>query len=164
MKIGYLITVISIIYLTGCTTTYTDRDFYSEGIYFNNFNNGALNNTIKITLTNDSTYKWQYGAYISYDSLILKIGENEYNHIPINKIKKISYKKPLPGMGVGILAGIPIGFICGVTAAIFTTNFNSKEGSTQSSKYYFGGLIFGPIAGGILGALFGWNYTYIFNP
>jgi hypothetical protein len=159
MKIGYLLILVVFIFLAGCSSAYKVSDFDYKDLFYGEFNRGARDNTIKITLSNDSTYNWQYGGRIEDDTLVLSGNKNNYNYIPLIKIKKLSYKKSLPGFGIGFLVGIPVGFILGQIMAFFTTGLANN----QSVPIIVSGVITGPILGGILGSILGWDYVYIFN-
>ncbi len=81
--------------------------------------------------------------------------------IPVNKIKKISYKNHWEGIISGISYGMFIGVISGTLGFYTAYNSNQINGLPSSTAV---GLGIGAITGTILGWLFGYNYTYIFNP
>lgn len=56
--------------LIGCSSTYTIKDFSSKEKFYEDFNNSAKDKTVKVTLTNDSSFTTLNGASISNDSLI----------------------------------------------------------------------------------------------
>ena len=82
---------ISMIILTGCSSTYTIADFPSEDKFYKDFNKSANNKTLLVKLDNDSSFTFEGSANISNDSLtIIKLVKKEIN-ISRGDIKDIIY-------------------------------------------------------------------------
>ncbi|MCL5030321.1 MAG: hypothetical protein M1480_15025 [Bacteroidetes bacterium] len=209
MKIIYLALSAITILLVGCSSTYTIKNFSSKEKFYENFNNSAKNKTVKVTLSNDSSFTALEGTNITNDSLffttqILKeekiesnairnikylesgssnlaaiiilnngkelkakkadmlegssinalIMENKNVNLPLNDIKKVSYKNRLLGTLIGFLIGIPAAYLVGEQFFVLFGSGNEMAISLISS----------PIIGGIIGAITGYTYIYQFNP
>ncbi len=89
--------------------------------------------------------------------------------ISLDKVKEVSYKNHW----MGLIPGIPIGFTSGLITGLLglypTYTSQPNMGTTgQTQSYDLAGSVvigsgIGIAAGGILGWLLGYNYTYIFN-
>jgi hypothetical protein len=79
------------IFLIGCSSTYTISDFSSKDKFYDDFNNFADNKTLKITLNNDSSFISNEGTKITNDSLILlyQYQSNTIDTVHQQDIKKI---------------------------------------------------------------------------
>jgi len=95
MKILYLISISIFLLFIGCSSTYRVSDFSSMYNFYDDFNNFAKNKTVKVTLTNDSSFNINDSAKIENDSLY----SIEENNITLNKKidtseqKEIDYNK-----------------------------------------------------------------------
>ena len=76
-------------------------------------------------------------------------------HIPLTDVKHINYTNHWVGLGVGSLAGTLIGIV--VESIVTQSEAWSRTGGT----FFF---VTGPVAGAIVGAIIGWEYTFQFGP
>jgi hypothetical protein len=92
MKIFYLLIPVLSLYLIGCSSTYKVSDFPSRDKFYEDFNNSASDKTVKITLSNDSTFT-NNGVEIVNDTLYCtnKKIENLNKKIFLSDIKEIKY-------------------------------------------------------------------------
>ncbi len=83
------------LFITGCSSIYTVKNFSSKEKLYEDFNKSARGNTFKITLTDGRTLTAQKGAYIKNDSLffisLMKIEKIKINPSEIEKIKYHAY-------------------------------------------------------------------------
>ena len=133
-----------------------------------------LNKVVSIKY-DQSSYNPQYKASIQlkngevYNGLNVRITPGSFVEftmlkdirIPMNKIRKISYKNRWLGSLIGVPSGAVAGAGLGLFAASGTPGFSSKN--NEKAGYvaiytWFGCLV----AGIVLGAFIGYSYTYIF--
>ncbi len=78
--------------LAGCSSIYSINDFSSREKLYEDFNKFAGNKSMKVTLTNDSTFTAPEGSEISNDSLVMINYEQNTQelHIPYKDIKSIN--------------------------------------------------------------------------
>ncbi|HUX60910.1 MAG TPA: hypothetical protein VMV32_06330 [Ignavibacteriaceae bacterium] len=69
-SIYYLIVVFFSLVISGCSSTYTIKDFSSKEKFYEDFNNSVKYKNINVTLSNDSSFSVPYGAILSDDSLL----------------------------------------------------------------------------------------------
>ncbi|MGA7721952.1 MAG: hypothetical protein WCA84_12360 [Ignavibacteriaceae bacterium] len=69
MKIFYLLIPVFSLLLIGCSSTYRISDFPSKEKYYSDFNNFAKSKSVKVILTNDSSFVISSGAKIEKDTL-----------------------------------------------------------------------------------------------
>jgi len=113
-----------------------------------------------------------YNIEILPDSSIeYLVQENIYGrHIPINKIREVSYKNHWLGLIPGISSGVVVGFITGILGFYPVHNSQPNMGSigeTQSTDLAGSTVIgtgLGLLIGSVVGWLIGYSYTYQFNP
>ncbi len=81
------------IFLAGCSSTYTLKDFPSEQKFYKEYNNFAENKKVKITLLNNKSFYSRNGTEITKDSLytFYKVDLKSNYTIPTSDIKKIKY-------------------------------------------------------------------------
>ncbi len=80
------------LFLTGCSSIYTVKNFSSKENFYKDFNKSANGNSFKIILTDGRTFKIQKGAYITNDSLFFVAQlKKEMIKINPNEIKEIKY-------------------------------------------------------------------------
>ncbi len=223
MKNIYLLLIGLVIFLAGCSSYYTLRDYPSKQKFYKDFNNSVKNKDVKVTLNNDSSFIIKEGMRISNDSLIIinksrnikieRIPKSEIKsikdfyetelkhifvinlkdgrefhekeitylpdssisipvtkvittkeHIPLSNVKKVNYKINW----LGLIPGVPVGFVIGAALGIITLNLPGGSNLSQNFWSGGGGLVIGTplitLLGGAVGWLIGFNYTYIFNP
>jgi hypothetical protein len=163
MKIIIFIVTFISLFLIGCSSIYTVKDFSSKDKYYEDFNSFVKNKNVKVTLNNDSSLTTFENTRISDDTLIL-MGQNEnaaIKYIPLRNVKTIYYKKNWPGIIPGVISGFLLSFaIAGI----------GESSSTGDTGFFGGGgaIVIGVPAGTILGGIIGWflgyEYTYQFNP
>ena len=92
MKIFYILISLSSLLLIGCSSTYKVSNFPSRDKFYEDFNNFAINKTIKISLSNDSTFISNYAEIVN-DTLYCKSKKNESisKKIALTDINKIRY-------------------------------------------------------------------------
>lgn len=78
--------------LAGCSSIYSINDFSSREKLYEDFNKFAENKSMKVTLTNGSSFTAPEGAKISNDSLIMVNYQRNTQklRIPYNEIKSIN--------------------------------------------------------------------------
>ena len=86
------------------------------------------------------------------------------DHIPLDRIKEISYKTRGIGIPLGFAGGILVGGLIGSTGWII----NIKEGGQPPFLFNAGtsilyGATIGAVIGSIIGYIIGWNYVYWFK-
>ena len=77
--------------LIGCSSIYKVSDFSSKNKFYEDFNSFAKNKSIKIIMTNDSSFITSEGPYILNDSLIFTTITQKEETIDKNEIKDIKY-------------------------------------------------------------------------
>jgi hypothetical protein len=224
MKLSCLLIASLTLIFTGCSSIYKVSNFPSRDKFYKDFNKSANDKTLRVTLTNDSSFITENGAQISNDSIIfitkvrkeekisrndimdikytgtdmenllaviyLKNGysttvkisgmlpdssisvivlENKNEFLPVNMIKKISYKNNLLGGVLGFVYGVPLGFISGITLYGLTSPPTGPPGSGGPNDHAADNLLelsfFSvPVISAIIGSIHGYTYTYIFNP
>ena len=75
----------------GCSSTYTVSDFPSKEKLYQYFNDAGKDKSVKIILTNDSSFNVNGGIIIKNDSLYEKIYTPERGKIALSEIKNIEY-------------------------------------------------------------------------
>jgi hypothetical protein len=90
-KTLYLPALIFALILTGCSSTYKVSDFSSKDKFYEDFNKSVNDNSVKITLNNDSSFISNNSVKISNDTLSLITQVQEEKRIDKNEIKYIKY-------------------------------------------------------------------------
>jgi hypothetical protein len=92
MKIFYLSIPVLLLFLIGCSSTYKVSNFSSKDKFYEDFNKSAGDKTVKITLSNDSSF-FNINAEIVNDTLYCmnKKIENLNKKIFLSDIKEIKY-------------------------------------------------------------------------
>ncbi len=92
LKAIYLLLFGLVIFLAGCSSTYTLKDYTSKQKFYDDFNNFAKNRNVKVILSNDSSFVTKEGTRISNDSLIIinKSEKTEIERIPLSDIKSVN--------------------------------------------------------------------------
>ena len=85
----------------------------------------------------------------------------KYDSLPLNKIKKVSYKNNLLGACLGFLIGSTTGFLAG---GLVMASISGKESGLTPTYYFLSIQTIGSIAGIIWGGMQGYTYVYQFNP
>ncbi|MDP4116365.1 MAG: hypothetical protein Q8903_09535 [Bacteroidota bacterium] len=164
----YLLVIIMALISINCSTEYVANKRYSKEDLYKNFNKNCSDRSIKITLTNDSSFVVPYGAKIFNDTIAFyNKGHNTiYGYIQLNNVKEASYKNHWLGMSLGLLAGIGVSAIC-VAAKVVPMTVQDGNPPYQDKYDYFTAIIsevpFGILIGSTAGWLIGWNYIYKFN-
>jgi hypothetical protein len=70
-KLSLLLIVLSILFYTGCTSTYTIKDFASKQEFYNKFNSSLQDRNAMAQLVNDSVIASKDGAEVLNDTLYL---------------------------------------------------------------------------------------------
>ncbi len=80
------------LFLVGCTSYYTARQYSSPKEFYEDFNDFAKNKNLKVTLRNDSTFITDEGTQVLNDSLILinKFQKTEIKVLQLKEIKSIN--------------------------------------------------------------------------
>lgn len=164
MKIRNIFIVLVLI-LTGCSSTYTLKDFSSKEKFYENFNKYMSNKPVKVTFVNDSSFVISKNVKISNDSiLLLSSGQNAFNNFPLDKVKEIRnihiHNNRLNGLWMGssfcFLLSIPI-----IEAVREGSNDPTKL-PTFPASFGFAGL--GGLIGLGIGSIVDKTYIYKFNP
>jgi hypothetical protein len=147
----------------GCSPTYRISKDYSKADFYNNFNKSCYAKSIKITLTNDSSFIAHGGANISNDSLILFPSDGNVNttYLKLDKVKQVSYKSNWLAISYGTASGVLAGTIAGALGAIPAKD---KNGSFDRSISTIQGILVGGVIGSVIGLFVGYTYSYQFNP
>jgi len=104
-------------------------------------------------MNNDSTFTAPYGAMVLNDTLDVFVrGSGADILLPLNKVKRVSYKK----RWLGILPGLLIG----TGAAFMSAGADYSLNAPWLFFVTFPGCIIG---GAVWGYLGGYNYVYLFN-
>ena len=162
MKIFYLTGLINSLLFIGCSSTYTFFDFSSKEKFYEDFNNSNKSQEVQLTLTNDSTLNLNGHVniinnmiyYFGVDTTVLHTG------ISIKDVKQIKYKNHWAGISTGIVSG----FVLGFGTSLIDLSLSKDQ---VKNERYVSVLIPSPIGiilGGVVGYVFGWTYTYQFNP
>ena len=90
--VSYILFSITILF-TGCSTSYSIRDYSSKEKFYNDFNSFAKNKRLVVTMESDSTFIINQGAAIVNDTLcslnnFILAGRKK---IATNEIKEINY-------------------------------------------------------------------------
>ena len=168
MKLFYIsILNIFLLLLIGCSHTYEVSKYYSKDNLYNEFNESAQKNELKIMLTNDSVFITSKGAYILNDSMVLnptieKVGKS----LSLININKASYKDHWKGVLPGFLIGMITGGALGATGWIYKPKDESGNPPYvfDKSAATIRGALLGAVVGSIIGYFLGYDYTYLFNP
>jgi len=149
--------------LFGCTSTYRVSKNYSKADLFNNFNKSCYGRSIKITLTNDSSFIVHRGANISNDSLILFPSDENVNttYLKLDKVRKVSYKSNWLAISCGIGSGVLVG---GIAGAFGATPARDKNGGFDRKISTVQGVLAGGVIGSVIGLFIGYTFTYEINP
>ncbi len=94
MKKNYLLgTIVCALFLFGCSSIYTVKNFSSKHELYQGFNEFAGNKKINVTFLNDSSITLENGAVIKNDTLfaIVYSYSKIYHTIPLKNIKNIDY-------------------------------------------------------------------------
>ena len=104
MKRFYLLIPVFSLFLINCSSTYKISSFSSKDKFYEDFNNFAINKTIKISLSNDSTFISNYAEIVN-DTLYCKSKKNESisKKIALSDINKIRYSGSYFQQGVILL-------------------------------------------------------------
>ncbi len=165
MKIRNIFIVLVLI-LTGCSSTYTLKNFSSKEKFYENFNNYMSNKPVKVTFVEDSSFIISENVKISNDSLIsLFTGQNAINNLPLEKVREIRnihiHNNRLNGLWMGssfcFLLSIPI-----IEAIREGSNDPPSALPTFPASFGFAGL--GGLIGFGIGSLVDKTYIYKFNP
>jgi hypothetical protein len=140
--------------LSGCSSTYTIKDYSSKDRFYRDFNRSAKNKDLNITLLNDSLEQTTDGAVIMNDTLYTST-----NIFPINNIKTVKYNNITKPIILGILAGGIIGSL--ISLPIMKNN----PGHSLLDPFIYAIIITsaGEALGGAVGWYIGWDVTYKFN-
>ena len=158
MKNIYIILFISSALLTGCSSSYTIKDFPSKDKFYQSFNKSVGQRDIDITLTNDSQVSKFGGGILKHDTLFT-ITES----FPIESVKNINFRTK--GGGGSELVGILSGVIVGGIVALLTYKSIQRRGDNEGPYGFFDFIIIasGAVAGGVTGYYIGWKTSYQFN-
>lgn len=165
MKNIYLIISLIIFFLTGCSSTYTLKDFSSKEKFYNDFNKYMSNKPVKVTFVDDSSFVFSENVKISNDSiLLLSTGLNVINNFPLEKVKEIRnihiHNNQLNGLWMGssfcFLLSIPI------IEVIREGSNDPTTLPTFPASFGFAGL--GGLIGLGIGSIVDKTYIYKFNP
>ncbi len=169
MKFIFLLLLFFAAIFIGCSSTYKISKFSSRKKFYASFNNFAKTKEVKVTLTNDSSFYVNEGAYILEDSLnFYNNSRLESTKILSDNIKSISNKNrwlgALSGSLSAFFSGAVIGYIGGFILTIITYNDGSPNPSLADQ--HVGAEVVGggfAIIGGVIGYLIGDNVTYVFK-
>ena len=86
--------VIYFLFLTGCSTNYSIKEFDSKKDFYQYVNKHIENNSLFISLKNDSMLTTAYGAKILTDSLLFEADkiQKKNEEIPLSEISSIDYE------------------------------------------------------------------------
>jgi hypothetical protein len=165
MKYYYLISLIFLAFLIGCSSTYSVSDFSSKEKFYDDLNKSMHDKSIKVILINDSSYVINNNVRISNDSLVLLNPEESVgNNLALEKVKKISSINKGNKILTGLWVGASTGFLISLPM-IAMNNRGGNHGSTQS--LFPASLVYtasGGIIGVAIGSIFDRTYIYQFNP
>jgi len=117
-----------------------------------------------ILLKNGKKARAENVSLLSDSSITAVISYKVYKTIPINNIKKVSYKNHFLGLPQGFLGGIIGGLF--VSYLVYNVaGIGSNQRGNETS--FYGGVAItslGLIGGSVLGWINGYTYTYQFNP
>ena len=108
------------------------------------------------------------GDSIYFD--LSNVVEKRKNIMSVNKIKEINCKTRSTQSMIGILAGVAIGLLPGLSrpkgdlSKLFSDPNGCITGQSTTCLLLIGGPILGGVFGGIIGANIGYEYIYQFNP
>ncbi|MDR3628105.1 MAG: hypothetical protein P4L45_14775 [Ignavibacteriaceae bacterium] len=151
-----------LLFTFGCSPTYKISKDYSKADLYNNFDKSCYAKSIKITLTNDSSFIAPGGANISNDSLILFPSDGNVNttYLKLDKVKQVSYKNNWLPISCGVAIGVITGGIAGALGAV---SARDKNGNFDRSKSTIQGILLGGVTGSVIGLFIGYTYTYQFT-
>lgn len=93
MKNIYYLFLLLALLLTGCSSTYTIKDFTSQDKFYQSFNKSAKDKDIKVVLSNDSSFTVMHGAALKNDTLFAfgEYNEKKYMSFALSDLEKINY-------------------------------------------------------------------------
>jgi hypothetical protein len=155
---NYTIIFISALFLMGCSSTYTIKDFSSKDEFCQSFNTRVGSKDIDITLSDNSSRTIYGGGILKHDTLYTLT-----EVFPVDLVKSVKYNAK------GDKGSVPVGMLCGVIVggAVALSTYKSvqrlgdNEGPYQFYEFVLMGT--GVLVGGITGYFLGWNTTYQFN-
>jgi hypothetical protein len=167
MKVIYLIGIVFILFLIGCSSTYKVSDFPSKEKFYDDFNKSINNKTAKVILYNDSSFSITGNIKIASDSLsFLNSGKDNIANMPLERVKMIRVKYA----GNKTLTGLWIGASFSVLAGLVYILANNQGGGNESPAHIsvlpasFGFAGIGGIVGAIIGTFLDKTYVYQFSP
>lgn len=155
----YTIFLLLSLFIIGCSSNYTIKDFPSKDKFYQSFNTSVGYKDIDITLTNNSQVTKFGGGILKQDTLYT------LNDVfPLETIKNINYRTK--GGGGSVLVGIMSGVIIGGIVALLTYKSIQRLGDNEGPYGFYDFVVIGTGAlfGGITGYYIGWKTTYQFNP
>ena len=161
-----LLTILLFLFLVGCSSTYTLKDFSSKEKFYEDFNKYMSNRLVKVTFVNDSSFIISENVKISNDSvLLLSTGQNIISNFPLEKVKEIRnihiHNNQLNGLWMGssfcFLLSIPI-----IEVIRESSNDPPSALPTFPASFGFAGL--GGLIGLGIGSMVDKTYIYQFNP
>ena len=159
MKKYYSLFLLFAVFLMGCSSNYTIKDFPSKDKFYQSFNTSVGYKDIDITLTDNSQVTKFGGGILKQDTLYTLT-----DAFPVETIKNINYGTK--GGGGSVLVGILSGAIIGGIVALLTYKSIQRLGDNEGPYGFYDFVIIGTGAlfGGVTGYYIGWNTTYQFNP
>ena len=124
MKLFYLSIPVVFLIFIGCSSTYNAAEYPSIKKYYDDFNKSVEDNTLKVTLINDTSLVIPEGAKIKNDSIHLnyfphyyplKIKMTKNKYLPLTEVKQVIYTNHSKGLAPGIASGLFFGAIIGST-------------------------------------------------
>ncbi len=93
MKYIYLMVYLFVFLFTGCSSTYTIKDFSSKEKFYNDFNNSVKNKSVEITFINDSSFTLNSRVAVEGDSLysLNPFVSRTGARISLSELKEIKY-------------------------------------------------------------------------
>lgn len=143
LTIKFLLSFFFLSIVTGCSNSYTLKDYPSKERFYSNFNKSVKNETLEITYATDSIINSDEGAFIKNDTLHFLDSQVE-----LLKIKSVSYKTrtstTLKTCVTGSLIGAFTGLLIGSTVP---SNDHSGKAGFAFTIMSGAGAILGTIIG-----------------